>query len=193
MGKRDLILHTCCAPCMGYVFEALGDYFRITSFFYNPNIAPAPEYLKRLAELKGFSRLKDFELVEGDYDLKAWTARVKPYRSLGERSQRCRECYRYRLEETFRLAARRGVGIVTTTLSVSPYKDASMINGIGKELEKQYQIEFLEADFKKQDGYRKSMELSRVYGFYRQNYCGCAYSRMEREKKAHGHRAEAAK
>lgn len=182
MEKKRLLLHSCCAPCFAYVFEVLKPSFDVTSFYYNPNISPRDEYERRCNELRRFSADRHFPLMIGAYNVKEWTGQVKHLRFKGEKSERCWLCYRIRLEETFRTAARDGFHCIATTLSISPYKDARMINGIGKELELRYGVEFIDADFKKNDGYRKSLELSRAYGFYRQNYCGCIYSKMERQK-----------
>ncbi|MFC1669279.1 epoxyqueuosine reductase QueH [Spirochaetota bacterium] len=177
---KSLLLHTCCAPCTSYVYRLLSEDYNVTCFFYNPNIAPALEYNKRLDELLRYSKEAGFPVIAGDYDARQWTLSAKKYRHLGERSARCFECYRYRLEATFREAVMAGADIVTTSLSISPLKDAKMINKIGKELQEEFGIEFMEADFKKKDGYKKSVELSKSHGFYRQNYCGCIYSKMER-------------
>jgi predicted adenine nucleotide alpha hydrolase (AANH) superfamily ATPase len=153
----------------------------ISIYYYNPNIAPRPEYDRRLAELVRYAVYKGFALFVGDYDAREWEDRVKVHRYLGERSPRCWECYRMRLEGSFRKAGEMGIAAVTTSLSVSPHKDADMINSIGKELEAAYGIRFMEGDYKKNDGYRKSVELSKKHGFYRQDYCGCIYSKLERE------------
>ena len=182
MKIKSLLLHTCCAPCFSYVYELLKSSNNIISYFYNPNIAPKSEYLKRLEELNRFSNKWDYELFIGEYDIKKWTASVKPYRFSGERSERCWKCYRIRLEETFNFARINGIQKVGTVLSISPYKDTRFINSIGKELEQKYGIEFLEANFKKEDGYKKSVNLSKRHGLYRQDYCGCIYSRMERDR-----------
>ncbi|MFH0976655.1 MAG: epoxyqueuosine reductase QueH [Spirochaetota bacterium] len=180
----NLLLHSCCAPCFGYVHELLRPSYNVISFFYNPNIAPFKEYLKRHDELKKFCSLKGIEFYTGDFNTKYWTGRVKKYRFSGERSERCRICYEIRLRKTFEFASAKGINKVSTTLSISPHKDAAAINSIGSRLGKEFGIEFLEADFKKNDGFRKSIELSRAYGFYRQNYCGCIYSKLERDKKS---------
>jgi predicted adenine nucleotide alpha hydrolase (AANH) superfamily ATPase len=163
------------------VYELFADNHDVTVFFYNPNIMPRPEYDRRLSELQRFSTLKGFPLLVGEYDVREWVRRVKRYRFFGERSRRCWECYRMRLEESFKKAAELGITAVTTTLSISPHKDAAMINQIGKELEGNG-VQFLEGDFKKGDGYRKSVALSKIHGFYRQNYCGCIYSKLERDR-----------
>lgn len=189
MNRKKLLLNTCCAPCFSYVHELLCKPYNVTSFYYNPNIAPVSEYKKRLNELFNFAQNKKFQLIEGEYDSKNWTKAVKPFRFAGERSPRCHVCYRYRLEKSFIYAKDNGYDIVGTTLSVSPYKDSMILNSIGKELEQSYNIEYLESDFKKDDGYRKSIALSNAYGFYRQNYCGCVYSKQERDKGSLWYRA----
>ncbi|MBN2403059.1 MAG: epoxyqueuosine reductase QueH [Spirochaetes bacterium] len=179
-----LLLHSCCAPCFGYVYELLESQYSIIPFFYNPNIAPLTEYNKRLEELKNFCGLKKVKLSIGEYDAKSWTSVVKEHRFSGERSERCWLCYEVRLRRSFEYAAANSIDMVTTTLSISPHKDAARINILGKKLSMEFGIEFLEADFKKNDGFKKSLELSKAYGFYRQNYCGCIYSKLERDKKS---------
>jgi predicted adenine nucleotide alpha hydrolase (AANH) superfamily ATPase len=155
----------------------------VTAFYFNPNIAPRQEYDKRLSELERFASLKRFSLEIGVYDAEGWCRRVSTYPFCGEKSERCGECYRVRLEEAFKKAAELGIDTVATTLTVSPHKDSSMINRIGKELESSRGIEFIAGDFKKKDGYKRSVEISRQYGLYRQNYCGCISSRIERVKR----------
>lgn len=182
MYKKSTLLHSCCAPCLAYVYELLNDGYNIKVFYFNPNIYPTDEYNIRLEELKRFSEMKGFSLLIGVYNNEMWHDRIEPLKYLGEKSERCWECYSIRLEETFRKAMDLKVDNVATTLSISPLKDAVMINEIGKELERKYGIEFITADFKKKDGYKRSVELSNEYGFYRQNYCGCSYSKLEREK-----------
>jgi predicted adenine nucleotide alpha hydrolase (AANH) superfamily ATPase len=174
--KKTLLLHTCCAPCMSYVFELVRQEYEVLSFFYNPNISPRSEYDRRLGELRRFSESAPFQLLEGAYDARDWTAAVKPYRFLGEKSERCEVCIRYRLRESFIRARETGIGAVATVLSVSPHKDAAAINRAGRELSQEFSIAFIEADYKKKDGFKKTVELSRQYGFYRQDYCGCVYS-----------------
>lgn len=185
-NNRSLLIHTCCAPCLSHVYELFAGSHDVTVYYFNPNIAPRAEYDRRLGELERFSAMKGFPLVVGEYREGEWTRWVEPLRDLGERSRRCWECYRFRLEEAFRKARELGISSVTTCLSVSPHKDAVMINRIGKELEGAYGVAFIEGDFKKNDGYRRSVELSREYGFYRQDYCGCIYSKKEREARSKG-------
>jgi epoxyqueuosine reductase len=181
LSKPSLLLHSCCAPCSSHVIDLLSSEWNITSFFYNPNISPVKEYNKRLNELKRFSVLKSFQLIEGGYDNKRWTEAVKRYRHLGEKSARCRECFNFRLEKVFSLAAEKGMDAVATVLSISPHKDTAVINSIGIDLEKKYGVRFVAADFKKNNGFKHSLELSRQHDFYRQKYCGCGYSRLERD------------
>jgi len=154
--------------------------YQVTAYFYNPNIAPRGEYERRRNELFRFSENESFPVIEGERDHGRWTSIVKEYRRLGERSQRCWECYRIRLERTFQYAAENNFQVVATVLSISPHKDANKINQIGSELERKYGVSFLQADFKKKDGFKKAAEISREYGFYRQDYCGCIYSKLER-------------
>lgn len=182
MNKQNLLLHTCCAPCLGYVYKLLQSSYDITVFFYNPNIAPYSEYKKRLAELEKFCSMNGYNLARGNYDARRWTGLVKGMRFSGERSERCRQCYQIRLEESFRFAKDNNFNVVASTLSISPHKDAVMINSAGRNLAVNTGIEFLEADFKKDNGFKKSVDMSKAHGFYRQNYCGCIYSKMERNK-----------
>lgn len=182
MNNKNLLLHSCCAPCFGYVYELLHDTYKITSFFYNPNIAPKSEYEKRYTELEKYCAILNCTLFDSDYNSKDWTKAVKDYRFSGEKSERCWICYEFRLRKTFETAGKNKFDIVATTLSISPHKDAEKINAIGEKLEKEFSIEFYKADFKKNDGFKKSLEISDKYGFYRQNYCGCIYSKLERDK-----------
>ncbi len=180
--NQKILLHACCAPCISHVYESLKDMYQVHAYFFNPNIAPRNEYSKRLDELKRFAELKDFPLIEGEYTFRSWVKKVRDYRFYGERSRRCWHCYRIRLEETFRKAVSLDIDTVATVLSISPHKDAEMINSIGAELSEKYGVAFLEADFKKNDGFKKSVELSKKYRFYRQEYCGCIYSSLERNR-----------
>lgn len=185
--KEKLLLQTCCAPCACYVVELLSTRFNITAYFFNPNIAPAEEHDRRLAELKRFALDTGLSLIAEDAQsyaacCEAWKGEVSPLALFGERSPRCHACYKFRLEAAFQKAAELNIPIVATSLSISPHKDAAAINKIGRELGKQYGIQFYEGDFKKNDGYKKSVALSKEYGFYRQDYCGCEYSLLEKDK-----------
>lgn len=184
-GGETLLLHDCCAPCGSYVLEYLSAYFNITLLYYNPNISPESEYEKRVAELKRLLKempLKNnAELIEGKYEPEKFAELSKGLETLPERGERCFKCYALRLEETAKLAAEKNFDFFSTTLSVSPHKDAEKLNEIGAELEKKYGVKYLYSDFKKREGYKRSIALSKEYGLYRQNYCGCVYSRKAAE------------
>ncbi len=187
---KHLFLHSCCAPCSSYVLEYLRSFFRITVFYYNPNITEDAEYRKRVIEQKRligiFNEMGDaypIEIVEGDYEPEQFFAMSRGYEQCPEGGERCFRCYELRLRETARLAKEAGADYFTTTLTISPLKNAEKINEIGQQLSKELEIPFLPSDFKKKDGYKRSIELSRLYGLYRQNYCGCVFSQVERENK----------
>ncbi len=180
--KPTLLLHACCAPCSSAVLERLRDHFRITIFFYNPNIAPEEEFDHRLAELRRLTAemgLSTVEIVAPSYDGEAFETLASGREDLPEGGARCYDCYRLRQEKTAQYAAAHGFDYMTTTLSVSPHKNAVWLNTIGKELEVLYGVKYLVSDFKKQNGYKRSCDLSAQYGLYRQNYCGCIYSAQE--------------
>lgn len=182
-----LLLQACCAPCSSAVLERISEYFEITILYYNPNISEALEYEKRLNEVKTLvQKLKSknkISVMAGRYEPKEFFDTVRGYEKLGEGSERCFRCYRLRLEETAKVALEKGFDYFSTTLSISPYKNSQVLNEIGDELEKFYGVSYLYADFKKQNGYKRSIELSKEYGLYRQDYCGCIYSKQERERK----------
>lgn len=188
-----LLLHACCAPCSSYVLEYLSDYFEIDILFYNPNIAPQSEFEKRRAELQRLiSQLPTkypVRLLPVDYDGEAFTAAAKGLETAPEGGARCAKCFRLRLEETARRCKEGGYDYFTTTLSISPLKNAQLLNQIGEELAQQYGVTHLPSDFKKQNGYKRSIELSRQYELYRQDYCGCIYSKAEREAAKRGEEA----
>ena len=183
-ARPRLLLHSCCAPCASYVLEYLIRYFSITLFFFNPNIATREEYFKRASELNKLPDVGEdrVEIIIYDYDTAVYINRAAPYADEPEGGQRCRECFMLRLEETAKTAAEGRYDYFTTTLSVSPHKDAGILNELGGRLAGEYKTEYLFSDFKKRDGYKRSIELSKQYSLYRQNYCGCAYSLMCREK-----------
>ena len=187
-GRRPtLLLHACCAPCSSYVLEYLTAYFDITLFFYNPNIAPEEEYRFREAELTrlvtemGLS--ERVKILRGTYDPERFLALASGLESLPEGGSRCEKCYRLRLAESARVAAEGGYDYYTTTLSISPYKNAVWLNEIGKDEGNRAGVAYLPSDFKKRNGYKRSCELSIEYGLYRQDYCGCIYSRQAAEAK----------
>ena len=185
-GDRPrLLLHACCAPCSSYVLEYLSQYFEITVLFYNPNIYPASEYdfraeeLARLIEEMGLSDCVRLQM--GRYEPHEFTDMAKGLELLPEGGDRCRKCYALRLAEAARIAASEGYDYYTTTLSISPHKNAEWINEIGEEMGALYGVRHLPSDFKKKNGYKRSCALSEEYGLYRQDYCGCVFSRHEAE------------
>lgn len=187
-----LLLHSCCAPCSSYVLEYLSQYFAITIFYYNPNISEEIEYRKRVEEQKRLIRelpVKNvISFMEGEYDPAVFDRAIAGKELLGERSARCYACYQFRLEEGCRVAKENGFDYFTTTLSISPYKNAEWLNEIGEQLQQQYDMKYLYADFKKKNGYKRSIELSEQYHLYRQDFCGCKYSKTEEEARKQGKR-----
>jgi epoxyqueuosine reductase len=174
--KRNILIHSCCAPCSSGVFEKLLAEYDITGFFYNPNIFPEAEYKRRLEEYKRFAELINYKIFIAEDPFEVWNGAVKGYESEPEKGKRCEICFSLRLEKTAQFAVENKFNLFTTVLSVSPHKDAVTINKIGRETAQKYGIDFLEADFKKQNGYKRSLELSKKYNLYRQIYCGCRYS-----------------
>ena len=174
--RPRLLLHACCAPCCTYVAVYLREFFEITVFYYNPNTHPAAEYEKRLDALRTLADHFSFPLIEGDYNPKVFFDRVKGMEQAPEGGERCGECFRIRLEETARKAKEMGFDFFCSTLSISPHKNAPLINAIGEELGERYGIKHLPNDFKKKNGFFRSTELSKELGLYRQDYCGCVYS-----------------
>lgn len=181
----SLLLHACCAPCSSAVLYRLANFFKITIFYYNPNITEEEEYLKRINELKRF--VKEFntkypvKVIEGTYEPEKFMDIAKGLEEEPERGKRCYKCYELRLEETAKIAEKLGFDNFATTLTLSPHKNANWVNEIGEELNKKYQSNYLYSDFKKKEGYKKSIELSREYNLYRQDYCGCIYSKRDRQ------------
>ena len=182
--KPSLLLHACCAPCSSYVLEYLADYFDITLFYYNPNITYKDEYEKRVQELKNLVKLMklDIRIIEGKYEPERFFQMAKGLEKLAEGGERCFKCYELRLNEAAILARQMDFDYFTTTLSISPMKNAEKLNEIGERLAVQYGVKYLFSDFKKKNGYKRSIELSREYNLYRQDYCGCVYSKMQREE-----------
>lgn len=174
--KPKLLLHTCCAPCSAYIIQLLKKDYEVTGYFYNPNVHPEAEYQKRLEEEQRYFNKIGLELIEGPYDERDWFELTKGHEDDPEKGERCWICYRMRLEHVSRFGLEHGFELFTTTLSLSPHKDAEKINQIGREIAEEIGLRFLEADFKKNDGFRKSLKISRCEHFYRQNYCGCVYS-----------------
>ena len=182
-----LLLHACCAPCSSAVLERLSNFFEITIFYYNPNITLQEEYLKRIEELKKLISLVNYKypitLLEGEYVPEKFFEIAKGLESEPERGKRCYKCYEMRLEETARIADELGFNNFCTTLTLSPHKNVDWINEIGEELNKKYKANYLYSDFKKKERYKRSIILSKEYDLYRQDYCGCIYSK--RDKQAH--------
>ena len=181
----SLLLHSCCAPCSSYVLEYLSRYFKITVFYYNPNIYPEEEFYKRRSEQERFiSQLpakNPISFIGTEHMSEEFYKAVKGLEHIREGGERCFACYRLRLEESAMAARDMGADYFTTTLSISPMKNAQKLNEIGGELGEKYGVKYLFSDFKKRNGYKRSTELSREYGIYRQNYCGCVFSLRERE------------
>lgn len=181
-----LLLHSCCAPCSSYVLEYLSNYFEITVFYYNPNIFPENEYTKRILEqqmlIADMKTKHPVSFIAGSYDRERFFAMAEGLEHLKEGGERCFKCYELRLEEAARVAKEGEFDYFTTTLSISPMKNADKLNEIGIEVGSKYGVSYLQSDFKKKNGYKRSIELSNEYGLYRQDYCGCEYSFRDRQK-----------
>jgi len=181
--KPNLLLHSCCAPCSSYVISFLHNYFNITILYYNPNIYPKEEYEKRKEEqinlIKNFNNVN---FMDCDYDNETYNRLVKGLENEPEKGRRCDICFKLRLEKTAVLAKNNNFDFFGTTLTVSPYKNSTLINDIGSSLGNEYGIKWLYSDFKKDNGYKKSIELSKEYNLYRQNYCGCIYSKRKEQE-----------
>lgn len=180
-GKKPrLLLHVCCAPCSSYVLTYLCDYFDITILYYNPNISPYEEYEKRLNEAKRLIKelnKDNIHIMECDYDNEKFEEIAKGLEDAPEGGIRCRKCYKLRIEQAAKFAKENNFDYFTTTLTISPLKNSQVLNEIGRELEEKYNIKYLYSDFKKREGYKTSIILSKKYNLYRQNYCGCIYSK----------------
>lgn len=190
-GQKRLFLHSCCAPCSSYVLEYLSVYFQVTVFYYNPNISFEEEYRHRLAEQKHLIACFNREgvgfpirIVEGEYLPERFFGMARGLENCPEGGERCEGCFRLRLEETARQAQAAEADYFATTLSISPLKNAPLLNRVGEELASTYGVPWLPSDFKKKNGYKRSVELSARYELYRQNYCGCLFSRREGENRA---------
>lgn len=177
--RPKLLLHSCCGPCSSYVITYLQDYFDITILYYNPNIEPKEEYEKRKQEqIRLIKELNNnIKLLDIDYDNETYRSYVKGYEKEKEGGLRCHLCYELRLDKTALVAKDNNYDYFGTTLTVSPYKNAQVLNKIGEKLQEKYNIKYLYSDFKKKDGYKKSIELSKKYNLYRQDYCGCLFSK----------------
>ncbi len=183
----SLLLHACCAPCSSYVLEYLTEFFNVTVYFYNPNITEDSEYEKRKNELMRLIKEKPFrypvKMIDGDYSPEVFFNMSKGFEDCLEGGERCFLCYEQRMRSTAQLAKDHNYEYFCTTLSVSPHKNAAKLNEIGASLSDEFGVPYLFSDFKKRGGYKRSIELSKQYGLYRQNYCGCIYSRIQAERK----------
>lgn len=180
-----LLLHSCCAPCSSYVLEYLSQYFKITVFYYNPNIYPESEYTKRILEQQKLIEEMHFRhpvsFLAGKYDRDRFYEMAKGLEEVKEGGSRCMGCYELRLKESAEIAVAGGFDYFTTTLSISPMKNAQKLNEIGQRVGEEYGVQYLLSDFKKKNGYKRSIELSGIYGLYRQDYCGCEFSYKARQ------------
>ena len=181
-----LLLHSCCAPCSSYVLEYLSDYFEITVFYYNPNIFPESEYTKRILEqqtlINDMKATHPVSFIAGNYDRERFFQMAKGMERLKEGGERCFRCYELRLEEAAKVAKEGEFDFFTTTLSISPLKNAEKLNEIGNKVGEAYGVAYLQSDFKKKNGYKRSIELSKEFGLYRQDYCGCEFSYRDRQR-----------
>ena len=181
-----LLLHSCCAPCSSYVLEYLSQYFEITVFYYNPNIYPESEYTKRIWEqqklIDELPAKHPISFMAGPYDKERFYEMASGLEHVKEGGARCMKCYELRLREAAKIAKNAGFDYFTTTLSISPLKKAERLNEIGQRLGEEYEVEYLLSDFKKKNGYKRSIELSKIYGLYRQDYCGCEFSMENRDQ-----------
>lgn len=185
-GTPCVLLHSCCAPCSSQVLARLSDYFLVTVLYYNPNIEPFSEYEKRKEEQKrfieSFPSKNQISFLDCDYENEKFKIIAKGLENIPEGGERCHKCYTLRMEKTASLAKENNFDYFCTTLSVSPFKNSRVLNEIGNMLEKKYDIKYLYSDFKKEDGYKKSIEYSKKYNLYRQNYCGCIYSKENKKE-----------
>ncbi|MCD4785805.1 MAG: epoxyqueuosine reductase QueH [Candidatus Eremiobacteraeota bacterium] len=178
-NKKKLLLHICCAPCSTSVILQLSPEYDAYGFFYNPNIDIEQEYKYRKSEMKKIANIYNVPVIYGEYDVEKWRESVKGLEDEPEGARRCEVCFRKRLKKTAQVAMKKGFDLFCTTLTVSPLKNANLINRIGKEIEQETGCIYLESNFKKKDGFKKSVELSKKYNLYRQDYCGCSFSKRE--------------
>ena len=192
--KPSLLIHSCCAPCSSYVLEYLNEYFDITVFYYNPNISPQSEFEKRVKEqirlIKEMLPGSGIKTVIAEYDSARFFEEAKGLEDEPEGGKRCRKCFILRLEKTAETAKQNGFDFFTTTLTISPHKNAQILNEIGRQMAEKFGVDYLFSDFKKKNGYRRSCELSEKYKLYRQNYCGCVFSKTEAIKREQNNNQE---
>src|SRR3712207_2509271 len=182
----SLMLHSCCGPCSSYVLEYLSEFFSITVFYYNPNIYPSEEYWYRVNEQQKIIDLTNaknpIKMITGRYDTERFYNMARGMEDVKEGGSRCHRCYEMRLRETAEMAKKEGFDYFTTTLTISPHKDSQVLNKIAEDIACQIGVKNLPSDFKKKGGYKRSCEITREHGLYRQDYCGCVYSKMEMER-----------
>lgn len=185
-NTKKILLHSCCAPCSSYVITFLSNYFDITILYYNPNISPKEEYEKRKQEqiklIKTIKTKNNLDFLDCDYENDIYNQTIKGYEHFKEGGSRCNLCFNLRLEKTAKLAKKNQYDYFCTTLTVSPHKNSKLINEIAIQISQKYNIKWLYSDFKKNEGFKQSIELSKTYGLYRQDYCGCIYSKIQKEK-----------
>ncbi|MCD6577999.1 epoxyqueuosine reductase QueH [bacterium] len=184
--KTKLLIHICCEPDAVYAVPSMRNEYDLAGFFFNPNIHPKEEYEKRLSEVKRMSNLQKWELIVGDYNIRVWFDKIKEHKWDGEYSERCRACIKHSLTNTARFAKENNYDLFATTLTNSPRKKIEMLDEIGNEVEREIGIKYLHTNFKKKNGYLKSIKMSKVLNIYRQNYCGCIYSKIEKEQSIGG-------
>lgn len=177
LSKNKLLVHACCATCAGYVLDKLAAGFEPVLYYYNPNIHPLEEYLLRKNELEQYAAKKNIPFIEAEYEPQAWLDFIQGLESEPEKGLRCEQCFKFRLEMTASYAKEHAFELFTTTLTISPHKNSRTIMDVGKEIAKQKELIFLEENFKKQDGFKKTMEIAKRENFYRQKYCGCSFSK----------------
>lgn len=176
MGKDKILLHICCAPDATAVFERLQQHYEVVGFFHNPNIYPKTEYMKRLDQAHKVANVMGFELREGSRDDTQWHTWVKGLENEPEKGKRCEVCFQYNLDATAEYAAKQSIPAFTTTLTISPHKRIAALFSAGRRAAQKYHVDFLEIDFKKKDGFKRSLDISKTLSLYRQHYCGCEYS-----------------
>ena len=180
--KQKLLLHSCCAPCSIYVLKELAKNYQLSIFFYDPNIHPRLEYIKRRDEMKTYAKKIGLSFEEGEYDSKKWFVKTAGLENEPEKGKRCEVCFDIRLGETAKKASKEKYDLWTTVMSISPHKDVGQINCVANKLADKYKVKFLEANWKKNNGFKIGSQMGKEEGFYRQDYCGCVYSKLAREK-----------
>lgn len=187
MAKENILVHTCCATCAGYVIKKLSQDFTPFIYYYNPNIYPSEEYILRRDELKKYAMIKNISFFEDDYDPLEWSKNIKGLENEPEKGLRCNRCFSIRLEKTAAFALQHNFKYFTTTLTISPHKKSNIIIEIGQKIANDHKLLFVAEDFKKMNGFSKTIEIAKTENFYRQKYCGCQYSKKEYTNNFHSH------